>query len=152
MSLLLDTNVVLDVLGRREPFFADSARMMALVEQGRVRAFLCASTFTTLFYLCRRAVGDEQARVHIGSLLKLFEVAPVNRAVLSDAMSLPFGDFEDAVLHEAARQVGCSAIITRNVNDFQRASLAIHTPAHYLRMHEMSLHEKRVQYQAQAGC
>lgn len=148
MLLLFDTNVVLDVLAAREPFVRDSALMMALVEQGQVKGCLCATTLTTLFYLLRRAAGAEQARKHVGVLLKLFEVVPVNRAVIDDALRLPFADFEDAVLHEAARQAGCHAIITRNVEDFRRALLKVHTPEQYLLMHRMSLHEKAGVYVA----
>lgn len=148
MSLLLDTNVILDVWLRREPFFHDSARVMALVEQGLVQGSLCATTLTTLFYLGQRVLGADMARVHIGSLLKLFSVAPVNRAVLTDALMTRFADFEDAVLHEAARHARCDAIITRNPDDFSRATLKIHTPAQYFQMHHMSVHEKAARYDA----
>jgi hypothetical protein len=51
-------------------------------------------------------------------LLSLFEIAPVNRQVLKEAATSPFADFEDAVLHEAARVAGSDGIVTRNASDF----------------------------------
>ena len=151
LSLLLDTNVILDVWLRREPFFADSACMMALVEEGQVRASLSANTLTTLFYLCKKTLGADAARAHIGGLLKIFSVAAVNRAVLADALTSRFDNFEDAVLHESARHAGCQAIITRNIRDFDAARLRVHTPTQYLKMHRMSLHEKAARYDPFGG-
>ncbi|SHE74684.1 Predicted nucleic acid-binding protein, contains PIN domain [Lampropedia hyalina DSM 16112] len=132
MSILFDTNIVLDVLLDREPFALHSAQTLALVEQGQIRGYLCATTITTLFYLCKRAQTAQHAKQSIDTLLKLFDIAPVNRTVLSHAIETGFADFEDAVLHEAARLTGCHGIITRNVRDFACASLPIYTPEEFL--------------------
>ncbi len=132
MNVLFDTNVVLDVLLGREPFVHDSAQTMALVERGEVRGSLCATTVTTLFYLCHRALDVRQARIHVGALLDLFDVAPVTRVVLAEALEAAFADYEDAVLHAAARHAGCHAIVTRNVRDFAAASLPIYVPRELL--------------------
>lgn len=134
MSLLFDTNVVLDVLLAREPFVHDSAQAMALVERGEVRGTLCVTTITTLFYLCQRALDARQARFQFSALLNLFDIAPVNRLVLSSALATPFADYEDAVLHAAARHAGCSGILTRNPRDFGSASLPVYTPGEFLRI------------------
>ena len=53
-----------------------------------------------------KAVSASQAQRHSRTLLGLFEVAAVTRPVLMDALTLGFGDYEDAVLHEAARHAG----------------------------------------------
>lgn len=132
MNVLFDTNVVLDVLLDRKPFVHDSAQVLALVERGAIIGSLCATTVTTLFYLCGRALDAQQARAQVGTLLQLFDIAPVNRLVLGDALAAAFADYEDAVLHEAARHAGCQAIVTRNVRDFSAASLPIYTPAEFL--------------------
>jgi hypothetical protein len=60
--------------------------------------------------------------------LTLFKVAPVNEAVLQQALGAPLNDFEDAVLQEAARLVGAEGIVTRNPHDFRQATLQIYTP------------------------
>ncbi|WP_068637583.1 PIN domain-containing protein [Thauera butanivorans] len=134
MNILFDTSVVLDVLLDRAPFAHDSAQVLALVERGEIRGSLCATTVTTLFYLCQRALDAHQARTHVGTLLDLFDIAPVSRVVLSDALGTAFADFEDAVLHEAARHAGCQAIVTRNVRDFAAAGLPVYAPGELLRI------------------
>ena len=131
-AVLFDTNVVLDVLIDREPHVHASAQAMAMVERGAVRGFLCATTVTTLFYLASRALDARRARTQIETLLRLFDVAPVTRLVLTDALALGFADYEDAVLHEAARHAGVQAVITRNVRDFSAASVRVLSPDEFL--------------------
>ena len=114
MKVLFDTNVVLDHLLAREPHVEAAERLLSLVDAGRIEGVLCASTVTTLHYLAGKAVGPEAAARHLRSLLEMFRIAPVNGEVLQQALRLPFGDYEDAVLHEAARHEGVHAIVTRN--------------------------------------
>ena len=132
MNALFDTNVILDVLLAREPFAADSNACLLLVEDGKLRGFLGATTVTTLDYLVSSALGATASRQHIGQLLSLFDIASVNRAVLTAATTSRQKDFEDAVLAEAARACGVNAIITRNPKDFAGSGLNIYTPREWL--------------------
>ena len=128
MIILFDTNVLLDVLLRREPHATAAVQLFAAVERGTLAGLIAASAVPTLYYLAAKAVGARQARTELRNLLKLFDVAPVTRVVLEDALSLPFPDYEDAILHETARHVGATGIVTRNQKDFKRAKLRVYTP------------------------
>lgn len=132
MKVLVDTNVVLDLLLARVPHVADAARLFQWVDAGQLPAALCATTLTTVHYLSAKALGRDEARRHVATLLEMFALAPVQHSVLRAALALDFTDFEDAVLHEAAREAGCTAIVTRNVRDFARASLPIFSPADFV--------------------
>lgn len=129
MRVLFDTNVILDSLLARQPFVADATALIAMAERKVIDGLLGATTVTTLYYLLVKATSDSIARARITSLLSLFDVAAVNRAVLQSALQLPFKDYEDAVLHEAAQLAGADAIVTRNVQDFRQATLPIHQPS-----------------------
>ncbi len=128
MRVLFDTNVVLDVLLAREPHAATAARLFALVDTGKLEGSLCASTVTTVHYLAAKATGDRRARRLLRELLDLFDLAPVDRLVLETALRLDFVDYEDAVVHEAARACGAAGIVTRNAKDFARATLPVFSP------------------------
>ena len=128
MRVLFDTNVVLDVMLNREPFVAASAEILSRVEAGDLTGCVCATTVTTIHYLATRVVGTERALREIRKLLGLFEVAAVTRTVLETALDLGFPDYEDAVLHEAARQVSAEGIVTRNPRHFKNAALPVYTP------------------------
>jgi predicted nucleic acid-binding protein len=129
MKILFDTNVVLDLLLAREPFIGAATQLVAKVEQGDIEGYLCATTVTTIHYLVSKKLNAKQAALAIDRLLRLFEVAVVSRSILSSAMTLPFRDYEDAVLHEAARVAGADAIVTRNLTDFTQAQLPVYEPA-----------------------
>ena len=134
MKALFDTNVILDVLMDREPFSESAAYLLSMVERSEINGLMCATTVTTIHYLLTKALNRQEASLHIKSLLSLFEVAPVNRIVLENALSSNFTDFEDAVIHEAARHSGANCIVTRNIKDFSLSKLPVFTPAEFLNM------------------
>ena len=126
MRILFDTNIVLDLLLDRAPFADAAAELFAKVEDGTIVGYLCGTTVTTIHYLTSKVVGNDRAKDEIGKLLSLFEVAPVNRAVLESALKAGFADFEDAVIHEAACHAGAEAIVTRNLKDFKKSRITVH--------------------------
>ncbi len=128
MKILLDTNVVLDLLLDREPWSKAAAKLFSRIESGALEGYLGATTVTTIYYLATKAVGAGAARQEIRRLLALCAVAPVNRPVLEATLELDFVDFEDSVLHEAARQVAAEAIVTRDPRGFKKADLSVLTP------------------------
>lgn len=112
----------------RKPHSNVSAQLFSKVESGDITGYISATTVTTIHYLAKKAVGAIKAELEIDKLFTLFEIAPVNRAVLEEAAKSNITDFEDAVIHEAARHVGVDAIVSRNVKDFKRAILPVYTP------------------------
>jgi predicted nucleic acid-binding protein len=127
--LLFDVNVVLDVLLDRKPFAGSSSAAWAAVERGDAAGLLSAHAVTTLHHLNAKAAGPRVAAETTDALLSVFEVAPVDEAVLRAAASLNWPDFEDAVTAAGARRAKCDAVITRNPRDFKGASVRILTPA-----------------------
>jgi len=132
MNALIDTNVIVDVLSRREPFFRDSSLVLDHAERGDYVAWVCATTVTTVFYLTRRHLGAAAAVEKLKDLTSICTVAPVNRAVIDSAIGSSFADFEDAVLHHSAVIAGADCIVTRNEADFRESSLVIYSPAQFL--------------------
>jgi predicted nucleic acid-binding protein len=119
MKILVDTNVILDVLLDRTPFSEPAARLFALIENSAVEAFLCATTVTTVDYLLNQSLSRSEATRALLRLLELFEIAPVNRPVIEEALQGRMMDFEDAVLAHSANLVGAVAVVTRNTKDFK---------------------------------
>ena len=127
--VLFDVNVVLDVLLDRKPFADSSSEAWAAVERGDAEGLLSAHAVTTLHYLNAKAVGIRMATETTEALLSVFEVAPVDEAVLRSAVALEWKDFEDAVTASSARRAKCDAVITRNPRDFKGAAVRVLTPA-----------------------
>jgi predicted nucleic acid-binding protein len=127
--LLFDVNVILDVLLDRKPFADSSSAAWAAVERGDAQGLLSAHAVTTLHYLNVKAAGIRAATATTDALLSVFEVAPIDEAVLHSAASLKWKDFEDAVTAAGARRAKCDAVVTRNPRDFKGATVRILTPA-----------------------
>jgi predicted nucleic acid-binding protein len=132
VKVLFDTNVILDHLLEREPHVDVAERLLSLVDTGEIEGIICATTATTIHYLASKTVGAAAAADHLRALLAIFNVACVDREVLRGALDTGFSDYEDAVLHEAARAAGAAAIVTRNGKDFSRSSLPVFDPTELL--------------------
>jgi predicted nucleic acid-binding protein len=130
--ILVDTNIILDVLTKREPFYPTSASLWAAVETRQVDGMIAAHTVTTLFYLITRYASHQLASSAIRDLLKVFAVAPIDQSVLLQALLLGWRDYEDAVQACAATQAGANYLITRNPQDYPDAPLKILTPETFL--------------------
>lgn len=135
MKVLFDTNIVLDVLLKREPFYTSASQLMSKVEQQEIEGYLSATTITTVFYLLAKSLDKNSAQHYLKLILQLFQIAAVNQIVIEQAVLSNFRDFEDAVLYQAAKQAQCEMIITRNLNDFKLASIPVMTAEQFLIHH-----------------
>lgn len=130
--ILIDLNVVLDVVQKREPHYRASATVIGRVTDARVAACLPAHAFTTLHYLVSRHQTAAIANRVVDWLLRYFEVAGTTDRELKRARTLDWHDFEDAVVAAAAESSSCTNIVTRNVRDFRDSLVPAVTPEEYL--------------------
>jgi predicted nucleic acid-binding protein len=130
--ILIDINIILDVLQKREPFYEPSVRLLALVETGQVQGYLAAHSLTTLFYLIRKDKSAADARATLTNLLQFIRVASVDQATIEQALNLDYRDYEDAVQMICALQIKADHVITRNVRDYQPALLSVLQPIDFL--------------------
>ena len=130
--VLIDLNVLLDVLQKREPFFESSAGLLAAVETGRAEGYVAAHSITTLFYLFQKGRSSAEARAVITNLLQFIKIAPVDQSTIEQALNLDFHDFEDAVQMISAVQCKADYLVTRNERDYPSALLPVMQPVDFL--------------------
>lgn len=128
MKVLIDTNIVVDVALDRDPFFAASEQVLRFVEQQRIEGYISASTFSDLYYIIRKSKGHTWTIQFLQGIATFCQVATVNQAVISMALTSNFKDFEDAILYGAAVLNNLDAIVTRNQKDFPVTTPRILTP------------------------
>lgn len=122
MRLLIDTNVILDVFMRREPFFADSYRAMRAAAEKEYECFLSASAATDIYYILRKHLkSPEEAKARLRDLAQLAQFTDVQPADIDAALAADMPDFEDAVVDAVAVRIGADYILTRNTKDFAGA-------------------------------
>lgn len=132
MRVMLDTDVTLDFLLGRKPFFETASELFELNANGIFDAYISGITPINVFYLGRKVVGAPKIRQGIADLLKLVRISNVTLESLKKALDLPFADYEDAVQHCCATAEGLEAIVTRNVRDYKNSILPVFTPAEFL--------------------
>jgi predicted nucleic acid-binding protein len=131
-AILIDLNIILDVLQKREPFYKASAGILAAVETLRIQGYMAAHSLTTLFYLVQKDKSSAEARATITNLLQFIQVAPVDQSTIEQALNLDYRDFEDAVQMISAVQCKVDCLVTRNVKDYQPALLPVVKPVDFL--------------------
>jgi len=127
----VDTNVILDVLLKRDPFYQDSLKIFRLAEWGEIRACVSASSITDIFYVAKKKLTTPTARTAIDKLLYLFEVVGVDIDDLRGALAIPIDDLEDALQVWCAQKANADTIITRDIDGFKNIDIAVATPAEY---------------------
>ena len=130
--VLIDLNIILDVLQRREPFYEASARLLGAVEGELIEGYLAAHSITTLFYLVQKDRSAADARAAITNLLQILKIAPVTQSTIDQALNLDYHDFEDAVQMISAVQCKADYLITRNISDYKPALLPVLQPVDFL--------------------
>jgi len=128
VKVLIDTNVIVDVALEREPFYAESDRILTFVEEGQIQGYVSASTFSDLYYIIRRDKGRDWTLDFLRQLATFCQVATVDNSVISIALTCNFKDFEDAIQYSTAVINLIDAIVTRNPRDFPVNTPRIVTP------------------------
>lgn len=131
-KVLIDLNIILDVLQKREPFYITSARVLAHAETGQIDGVVAAHTMTTLFYLIAKDQSADQARIILTNLLQFLSIARVDQTIIEQALNLPYQDFEDAVQMMAAVQASVQYLVTRNIRDYEAGPIPALQPAELL--------------------
>ena len=129
--LFLDTNIVVDVLERREPFCHDAVRLFTMAYNKQVQLIVSPMTYSTASFLLRKH-GSEGVRNLLSNFRQLSRVATTNERTVDDSLASQFNDFEDAMQYYTAVKAKADVIITRNGKDFAASKLPVMTAAEYL--------------------
>ena len=132
VSILVDTNVILDVLCAREPFADASETVLNLCEGGAVSGRISALSIATIVYIMRKELDAALVESVVDSLDIAVGIAELRPSDLKDAASMRWKDYEDAVQAATAKRLGADFIVTRNVKDFLDSPVPAIEPAEFL--------------------
>ena len=130
-TLFLDTNIVMDLLERREPYCDDTVRLFTMAYNRQVKLVVSPMTYTTASYLLRKH-GSEGVRNLLANFRRLSHVATTNERAVDDSLASQFADFEDAMQYYTALGAKADVIITRNGKDFTNSKIPVMTAAEFL--------------------
>ncbi len=134
MKILFDTNVILDVMLLRAPFYRAATLLISEVERKNIEGYICSTTVTTIYYLVSKVKKKKETTQLIKNLLQIFNVSHVDKLILESALNSNFPDYEDSVLHESALRAALGGIVTRDRKDFRKSTLTIFDPEELLKI------------------
>ncbi|WP_414756373.1 PIN domain-containing protein [Anabaena sp. CCY 9910] len=141
MKVLVDTNIILDFLLERNPFFSDVERLFQAINSGEIVGYVTATTLTDIFYVAKRQTQSiERARHAISMIMTTMEICLVDRSTLEAALISGITDFEDAVQIACAIAQNLDAIVTRDTK-FAGASIPVLSVSQILQ--QLSLSQNR---------
>ena len=132
MKVFLDTNVLVDYLNKREPFFATAAQVIDVCGRNDIIGIVSSLSIINAAYIMRKAYTKDSLLLKISWMTKRFDISPINKQAITDAIASHPSDFEDAVQYFSAVQAGADLIITRDTNGFQGLDLPVMTPTEFL--------------------
>ena len=131
-TLFLDTNVVLDLLGERVPFYEDAAKIATLADNKVIEIVVSALSFSTVYYLLCRFESKQTVIEKLSKFKILITTSDLTNQNVDKGLLSDFSDFEDALQYFNALDKNCDIIITRNVKDFKTSKIPVLTPSEYL--------------------
>ena len=133
-KLLIDTNIVIDLLAKREPYYASAARLFSLADIGQVTLSVSSLTFANTNYTLLKQTNPQEAKLILRKFKLLANVLALDDKIINLALNdAEFQDFEDALQYFSALENGQDIIITRNLKDFKKAKIPVMTAEQYLK-------------------
>ena len=132
--IFFDSDIILDLILGREPFFGNATDIFTLVEENNLRGYTSPLIFSNLFYILRKYKSAKIARQLLVRLKALLHLVPVDERIIDLALHSEFRDFEDAIQYYAALESGIDYLITRNKKDYRETGCIICTPKEFLAM------------------
>lgn len=135
MVILIDTNIILDVLLKREPYVNEAQIIMEKCANREIIGYLAAHSIPNLFYILRKSYTKKERREFIKNLCDIFCIADLNvEKILSAIDNEEFSDFEDSLQEECAVEVMADYIVTRNPADYKKSRVPIIEPTEFVKL------------------
>jgi predicted nucleic acid-binding protein len=131
--LFLDTNIMLDFLGERVPYYDSIAKIATLSDKGQINMVVSAMSYATVSYFLTKYENTNKAKDKLRKFKIISEICDLDEQIIEKGLNSDFADFEDSLQYYSALKAGCSILITRNGKDFKNSDIPIMTADEYLR-------------------
>ena len=133
--IFLDTNIVLDLLGKRAPFFDSIAKIATLAEQEKITLVVSALSYSTANYVLEKQENHDVVMSNLRKFKIISKISDLTELVVEKALNCDFEDFEDSLQYFCALQSGCDVLLTRNIRDFKNSVIPVMTADDFLKFY-----------------
>ena len=131
-NMFVDTNIVIDLLAKREPFYKEAQDLFTLGDKNEVNLFISSLTFANAYYSIVRHHKEVDAKKYLSKFKVLVTILSLDAKAIELALASDFKDFEDGLQYFTAMDNEADVIITRNKKDFANAKIPVMTAEEYL--------------------
>jgi len=139
-KLFIDTNIMLDLLGERIPFYNSIAKIATLADKSQVTLVASALSYATVSYFLTKFENTEKAKDKLRKFKIISEICDLDEVIIEKGLNSNFSDFEDSLQYFSALKSNCSILVTRNGKDFKESQIPVMTADEYL----MSIRKKGI--------
>ena len=135
MKVFLDTNVIIDFYAQREEFYRPASIIIDLAKRKELEIVVSATTFVNAFYILRKKYDLTSLYDSMQGLFSLCQTTPMDKEIISKALSAKWSDFEDCTQYLSASTISADIIVTRNPSDFSQSEIKVSTPIEFLNLY-----------------
>ena len=131
--VFLDTNILMDILANRQPFYMSSSEIYKLGLRKQIFFYTSSNTISTLHYLLKKFIDEDSIRKSLNEITDVISIIPVDINIIKKSLKSIHKDFEDAIQIASAQSINeMYCIVTRNLKDFKNSEIKVLTPDEFL--------------------
>lgn len=135
-KLFLDTNIILDLLQERHPFYSGAAGIFSLADKNEIELSASSLSFCNANYILLQTCKSDEVKLMLRKIKIIIKVLSLDDKIVEIALNdRDFNDFEDGLQYFTALEEGVDLIISRNLKDFKKAKIPVMTADQYLQTH-----------------
>ena len=133
-KVFVNTDIIYDLLAKRDPFYLAAARLFTLADEGKIQIFISALSLANIHYLISKQQSKDEAKQILRKFKVLVHVTPLNEKIIDLALNSEFTDFEDAIQYFSALQNEVELLLTRNLRDYKKAQISVLTAQDFINL------------------
>jgi predicted nucleic acid-binding protein len=133
-KVFVDTDIIYDLLAKRDPFYSAAAHLFTLADEGKVQIFVSALSLANIHYLISKQQSESQAKQILRKFKVLVQVSSLTEKIIDLALNSEFEDFEDAIQYFSALQNDIEILLTRNLKDYKKAQISVLTAQDFINL------------------
>ena len=133
-KVFIDSDIIIDVLAKRKPFYTSAAKLFTLIDQNRIYGFTSPIVYANIHYILSKLTSKEITLKNLRKLKTIIKILAIDEKIIELALDSNFNDFEDAIQYHTAKENDIKFLITRNKKDYKKSKISICTPEEYLKI------------------
>ena len=133
-KVFVDTDIIYDLLAKRDPFYLPAARLFTLADEGKIQIYISALSLPNIHYLISKLTSAEEAKQILRKLKVIVHITALDEKIIDLALNSDFSDFEDAIQYYSALQNNIDVLLTRNLKDYKKAQISVLTAQDFINL------------------